>query len=75
VKTHFHYQRVGKDDRKFEEVFEGLEELGPEDLADAAVWMLEQPQRISIKAMDVVPTAQRSLSAVDRDWKHRRPRK
>jgi len=60
------------DDRKFEEVFEGLEELETEDIADAAVWMLEQPERISIKAMDVVPNAQRSLSAVDRDWKHRR---
>jgi len=28
------------DDRKFEEVFEGLEELETEDIADAAVWML-----------------------------------
>jgi hypothetical protein len=34
-----------------------LERLGAEDLAEAAVWMLEQPERISMKGEDVIPLA------------------
>jgi 3-hydroxy acid dehydrogenase / malonic semialdehyde reductase len=72
VKTHFHYQRVGRDDRAFEGIFEGTEPLEAEDIAAAAVWMLQLPERISIKAMDVLPSAQRSLSVVDKEWNARR---
>ncbi len=41
--------------------FRGLEELATEDLAEAAVWMLEQSVRISVKAIVLLPTAQRSI--------------
>lgn len=71
VRTNFHFNRVGQDQNKFDDVFQGLEELGPDDIAEAAVWMLTQPERISIKGLDVVPTAQRSLTQVDRTWNQR----
>lgn len=72
VKTHFHFQRVGRDERAFEGIFEGTEPLQADDIAEAAVWMLQQPDRVSIKAMDVLPSAQRSLSVVDKEWNRRR---
>lgn len=43
-----------------------------EEVAKSAVWMLQQPEKISIKALDVVPSAQRSLSVFDRQWSERR---
>jgi 3-hydroxy acid dehydrogenase/malonic semialdehyde reductase len=33
--------------------------------------MLSQKDRVSVKAMDVVPTAQRSLQVFDREWNNR----
>jgi hypothetical protein len=42
------------------------------EVAKSAVWMLQQPEKISIKALDVVPSAQRSLSVFDRQWNERR---
>ena len=68
VRTNFHFQRVGRDDKAFEGVFEGTDELGPEDVAEAAMWQLKSPERISVKALDIVPSSQRALSAVDRGW-------
>ena len=43
-----------------------------EEVARNAVWMLQQPEKIAIKALDVVPSAQRSLSVFDRQWSERR---
>lgn len=45
--------------------------LVAEDVAKNAVWMLQQPEKVSIKALDVVPSAQRSLSVFDREWSKR----
>lgn len=45
--------------------------LVAEDVAKNAVWMLQQPDKVSIKALDVVPSAQRSLSVFDREWSQR----
>jgi hypothetical protein len=33
--------------------------------------MLSQKDRVSVKALDVVPTAQRSLQVFDREWNER----
>jgi len=33
--------------------------------------MLSQKDRVSVKALDVVPTAQRSLQVFDREWNSR----
>jgi 3-hydroxy acid dehydrogenase/malonic semialdehyde reductase len=71
VATHFHEQRVGFDKGKYEAFMEGFEPLVAEDVAEAAAWMLSSGDRVSVKAVDVVPSAQRSLSVFDREWTQR----
>ncbi|EGZ22143.1 hypothetical protein PHYSODRAFT_492417 [Phytophthora sojae] len=55
VATNFHEQRP----------------LVSDDVADAISWVLDKPERVMVKALDVVPTAQRSLSVFDREWNAR----
>ena len=50
---------------------EGFEPLIAEDVAEGAVFMLNQKERVSIKALDIVPTAQRSLQVIDKKWNER----
>lgn len=71
VRTNFHFQRMNRDEKTFNEVFDGTEELNPQDAADYGVWMLKAPERVSVKAVDIVPRAQRCLNAVDRGWVER----
>lgn len=49
----------------------GFEPLVAPDVAEAAAFMLSQNDRVSVKALDVVPTAQRSLQVFDREWNSR----
>ncbi|KAK1622677.1 NADP-dependent L-serine/L-allo-threonine dehydrogenase ydfG [Colletotrichum phormii] len=71
VATHFHTQRVGFDQDQYDSSVDGYDPLVSDDVAQAAVYMLEQPEKVSIKALDVVPTAQRSLTVFDRTWSQR----
>lgn len=71
VSTHFHAQRVGFDRGAYDDFMKGMEPLVAEDVAEAAMMMLMQPERVSIKAMDIVPTAQRTLQVMDRTWNER----
>ncbi|GAP93232.1 putative NADP-dependent dehydrogenase [Rosellinia necatrix] len=71
VATHFHLQRVKYDSDAMDEFFAGYEPLVAEDLADSLLFMLSRVGRVSIKALDCVPTAQRSLTRIDRTWNER----
>ncbi|PYI09840.1 NADP-dependent L-serine/L-allo-threonine dehydrogenase ydfG [Aspergillus sclerotiicarbonarius CBS 121057] len=71
VATNFHSLRVGHDKEKYDSFFEGYQPLESEDIARTAVFMLQQPLNVSIKALDVVPSAQRSLNVFDRTWSER----
>ncbi|RLN98395.1 hypothetical protein BBJ28_00015729 [Nothophytophthora sp. Chile5] len=71
VATNFHEQRIGFDREKYSEFMEGYEPLVSDDIADAILWVVEKPERVTVKAIDVVPTAQRSLSVFDREWNAR----
>lgn len=71
VATHFHEQRVQYDKGLYDDFMEGFEPLVADDVAEAALFMLSQSDRVSIKALDVVPTAQRSLQVFDRTWNER----
>lgn len=68
VATNFHEQRVGYDRGMYSQFMEGYEPLVADDIADAMAWVLDKPERIAVKALDVVPTAQRSLCIFDREW-------
>lgn len=72
VRTHFHLQRVKYDTDAMDEFFYGYEPLIPEDLAETVLYILSLPTRVSIKAIDCVPTAQRGLTRFDREWNCRR---
>ncbi|KAI7761681.1 hypothetical protein LZL87_013119 [Fusarium oxysporum] len=72
VQTHFHLQRVQYDQSAMDDFVEGYEPLVAEDLAQSVLYMLSLPPRISIKALDCVPTAQRALTNFDREWNSRR---
>ena len=71
VATHFHHQRVQYDDKLYNDFIAGYEPLIADEVAENAVWMLSRGEKISIKALDVVPTAQRSLQVFDRNWNDR----
>ncbi|KAL4791239.1 hypothetical protein BDV19DRAFT_314361 [Aspergillus venezuelensis] len=71
VATHFHTQRVGYDKEMYDSFVDGYTPLEAEDIAGAAIYMLSQPLNVSIKALDVVPSAQRSLTVFDREWSKR----
>jgi NADP-dependent 3-hydroxy acid dehydrogenase YdfG len=71
VQTHFHLQRVQYDQSAMDDFVEGYEPLVADDLAQSVLYMLSLPPRISIKAMDCVPTAQRALTNFDREWNSR----
>jgi 3-hydroxy acid dehydrogenase / malonic semialdehyde reductase len=66
VATHFHQQRVGYDQAMYDEFTKGYEPLVADEVAEAALFMLRQRESISVKALDVVPTAQRSLAVFNR---------
>lgn len=71
--TDFHELRVGRGEGKelYDEFMKGMEPLGPDDVGKAALWMLGMPEAVSVKALDVVPTSQRSLASFDRTWNER----
>ena len=71
VATNFHEQRVGYDKSQYDDFMQGFEPLVADDVAEAAVFMLNQKERVSVKALDIVPTAQRSLPVFDRQWNER----
>ncbi len=72
VVTHFHLQRVKYDQDAMDEFLKGYEPLVAEDLADSVLYMLSLPDRVTVKALDCVPTGQRALTRFDREWNDRR---
>ena len=71
VATHFHEQRVGYDKKLYDDFMSGMEPLVAEDVAEAAAYMLSTKERISVTAMNVEPTPQRSLQVMDKTWNDR----
>ena len=62
---------VRYDKQSYDTFMSGFEPLVAPDVAEAAAFMLSQKDRVSVKALDVVPTAQRSLQVFDREWNSR----
>lgn len=71
VRTHFHLQRVQHDQGMMDDFMSGYEPLVPEDLAEVIPWMLKAPKRVTTRAIDVIPTAQRALVSFDKEWDKR----
>ena len=71
VATHFHEQRVGYDQEQYDDFMDGFEPLAAKEVAEVAIFMLTTSEKVSIKAVDVVPTAQRTSQVIDKSWNER----
>lgn len=71
VQTNFHEQRVGYDQSQYDDFMDGIEALVADDVAKAAVWMVGSEERVTIRALDVIPSSQRTLQVFDREWEKR----
>lgn len=72
--TTFHKQRTGFRKDAYDSFMEGFEPLTAADVAEQIVWVLAQgarKERVSVKALDIVPSAQRMLYVIDKDWNKR----
>jgi 3-hydroxy acid dehydrogenase / malonic semialdehyde reductase len=69
VKTEFFLARLG-DQAKAKAVYDGIDVLLPEDIAEAVIWCLERPSRVNIQELVVFPTDQAALGEM---YLHRKP--
>lgn len=58
VETEFSEVRFNGDKEKAKSVYQGVEALKAEDIADAVAWSLERPAHVNIQEMVIFPTAQ-----------------
>jgi hypothetical protein len=65
AETEFSIVRLG-DERKAEAVYQGMEPLTAEDVADAILWVATRPPHVNIAELVITPTAQGSLTKVHR---------
>jgi 3-hydroxy acid dehydrogenase/malonic semialdehyde reductase len=65
VETEFSLVRFG-DPVKAKKVYEGMQPLTPEDIAETVVWCLERPAHVNIQELVIYPTDQAAVGVVDR---------
>ncbi|KAH6719704.1 short-chain dehydrogenase/ reductase-like protein [Leptodontidium sp. MPI-SDFR-AT-0119] len=68
VVAHCHLQRVNYDQKAIDDLFSGYLPLVAWEIANSASFMLARPESMTIKALDCVPPAQRSLVNFDLTW-------
>ena len=56
--TEFSNVRFHGDDEKAEKVYENVEYVSPEDIANIVLWLNQQPEHVNINRIEVMPTAQ-----------------
>ncbi len=66
VETEFSQVRL-RDHGKAKRVYEGLQPLTGEDIAECVSWSLSRPQHVNIQEMVVYPTAQAGVTQVHRE--------
>jgi len=66
AETEFSLVRLG-DEKKAKEVYRGMQPLTADDVADAIVWAVTRPPHVNISELVMTPTAQASLTKVDRE--------
>jgi 3-hydroxy acid dehydrogenase/malonic semialdehyde reductase len=66
VETEFSLVRFHGDGDRAAKVYQGLEPLTPDDIAEAVVWCATRPAHVNISEVVVMPTAQASTTLVHR---------
>ena len=56
--TEFSNIRFHGDDAKAEQVYENVQFVTPQDIANMVLWLIEQPKHVNINRIEVMPTAQ-----------------
>ncbi len=66
VRTEFATVRFHGDHARAEQVYEGFQPLGPEDVADVVAYVVNLPEHVNILDVVVLPAAQRNVYVIDR---------
>jgi serine 3-dehydrogenase len=66
VNTEFSEVRFSGDKAKADKVYEGIEALSAEDIAETILWCATRPDHININEVIITPTAQASVAFVNR---------
>lgn len=74
--TPFHKQRVGFDKDQYNDFMAGFQPLASEDVAEQIIWVLAstrrgRKERVTVAALNLVPSAQRQLCSIDKSWNER----
>lgn len=56
--TEFSNVRFHGDDTKAEQLYENVQYVTPQDIANMVLWLIEQPKHVNINRIEVMPTAQ-----------------
>ena len=67
VETDLSQTRFSGDSVKAEAVYQGVQPLQPEDIADAIVYAATRPAHVNVREMQIFPTAQTAAHLVYRD--------
>jgi len=66
VETEFSLVRFHGDAERAKKVYQGLQPLTPEDIADAILWCATRPPHVNIQDVIITPTAQASTTVAHR---------
>jgi NADP-dependent 3-hydroxy acid dehydrogenase YdfG len=67
VETEFSEVRFGGDKERAAQVYEGLEPLSAEDVADLVAYVVTRPPHVDVDYVSIMPTAQATATEVHRD--------
>ena len=56
--TEFSNVRFHGDDAKAAQVYENVQAITPQDIANMVAWLIEQPKHVNVNRIEVMPTAQ-----------------
>jgi len=67
VETEFSLVRFGGDEQKVEAVYEGIEPLVADDVADLVTFTVTRPRHVNVDYLTVKPVAQASATVTHRE--------
>ena len=56
--TEFSNVRFNGDDERAEKVYENVESIQPQDIADTALWLYQRPAHMNVNSIEIMPVAQ-----------------
>lgn len=56
--TEFSYVRFKGDKEKVSKLYENVEYLKPEDIAEIVLWLNQQPNHVNVNSIEIMPVSQ-----------------